>query len=645
MNLKKFFPVPLILTATLFLSCESTKKEPVPTAHVLNLSLMVDEDPYEGAARNFSLRDVSRNFGIETNEEGEEVTYGIYPLSMLEEFDEEGEPVLSHTDRYTVSIDPGEYRLYEGERDLNAFITVDEEKTQAVYVECTSIDAAANALKSIPAPSGLILSVKEKTYQTLGYDNLLQRTLASCKNPVSMNISGCINTGVGYRAFYGCPTLKSIILPESISALEKDLFTGCSSLRHVNIPSRVSSIAGGTFSSCTSLDEIEMSPGNAFFKEVDGCILSSDGAKLIAWPAAKGAVVVPESVEVICEYGFSGCSGLESVELSSTIEIEKYAFLGCTSLTQLDISRSLFMMENSALEGCTSLSQINVESGNPSFKSRGGILMAYDNRRLLAWPSAQGSVKIPEGVTRIDDNAFQNQSGLKSVSLSSTVKEIGSQAFTSCADLTSIDMPSVVSIEAYAFSKCPKLVSVSIPETVRRCDGSAFAGCTSLENISVASGNTQYKSIGGAVYTADGKTLVEWPAAKGDVTVSSSVQSIGTFAFNGCSELKSVSLPSVESIGHHAFDACKSLESVDLGPSVVSIGSHAFSNCLSIKSLYIPETVTVIKNYAFWFWSSDQKILCQAPSKPSGWDFAWNADSDAVLVWGAQKPTDAEPEE
>ena len=642
MDLRKIFFATLIFPLFLLASCATTEKEPEIVYYDLTLTLMVDSDPYEGAARDFALRDISGEVTVDLDENGEEVVTGIYPFMQMVEMDDDGEIVSRRTDKYTLSLEEGEYRLYESDRDLNIFISVGEGRTDAVYAQCSSIDEAAKILKNRAAPSCLAINVKEKTYQTLGYDNLLQRSLASCESPVCLDISGCTNTTVGFKAFHGCTTLRSLVLPDAVTSIGKDCFNGCKSLRHVNIPQRVSSIEGGAFTGCVSLVEMDISPRNVFYTGRDGFITSADGKNLIAWPGAAGEVSVPESVESIGGYCFSGCTNLDLVNLAQAFEIKQYAFLNCTSLNEIEIPKNMLEIETGAFSGCLSLSKINIAEGNPSYKSRGGILLAGDNRKLLAWPSAQGNVQVPEGVTRIDDNAFQNQAGLKSISLSSTVKEIGSLAFSSCVDLTSVSMPSVVNIEAYAFSKCKNLKSLTIPESTRRCDGSAFAGCTSLEKIDVAKGNANYISYGGAIYSADGKTLVEWPAAKDSVVIADSVEQIGTFAFNGCSALKSVAMKNVVNVGHHAFDSCSALESVDLGNSVNTIGSHAFSNCLAIKNLYIPATVVVIKNYAFWFWGSNQTISCQPITKPSGWDFAWNADSDAKLIWGVEKTVEQE---
>ena len=85
------------------------------------------------------------------------------------------------------------------------------------------------------------------------------------------------------------------------------------------------------------------------------------------------------------------------------------------------------------------------------------------------------------------------------------------------------------------------------------------------------------------------------------VTIPNSVTSIGNYAFNGCSGLKSVTIPnSVTSIGGYAFNGCRGLTSVTSPNSVTSIGEGAFASCSGLKSVTIPNSVTDIGDYAFY---------------------------------------------
>jgi len=65
------------------------------------------------------------------------------------------------------------------------------------------------------------------------------------------------------------------------------------------------------------------------------------------------------------------------------------------------------------------------------------------------------------------------------------------------------------------------------------------------------------------------------------VIISSGVESIGNYAFYGCSGLTSITIPnSVTSIGSRAFMDCSNLTSITIPSSVTSIGADAFYNCI-----------------------------------------------------------------
>ena len=67
-------------------------------------------------------------------------------------------------------------------------------------------------------------------------------------------------------------------------------------------------------------------------------------------------------------------------------------------------------------------------------------------------------------VTSIGDDAFQDCSGLTSVTIPNSVTSIGYAAFSGCSGLTSVTIPnSVTSIGKYAFKGCKCLTSVIIP--------------------------------------------------------------------------------------------------------------------------------------------------------------------------------------
>ena len=84
------------------------------------------------------------------------------------------------------------------------------------------------------------------------------------------------------------------------------------------------------------------------------------------------------------------------------------------------------------------------------------------------------------------------------------------------------------------------------------------------------------------------------------ITFDGDVTSVGSSAFENCSNLVSVSINnSVTSIGSRAFYNCSSLANINIPDSVSSIGSSAFSGCSSLSSIIIPDGVTKIESSAF----------------------------------------------
>ena len=99
------------------------------------------------------------------------------------------------------------------------------------------------------------------------------------------------------------------------------------------------------------------------------------------------------------------------------------------------------------------------------------------------------SLTLPSGVTLIDYSAFEGCIGLTSLDIPSGVTEIGSSAFEGCSGLTSLDIPSgVTKIGSSAFSGCSGLTSLDIPSGVTEIGRSAFSGCSGLTSIYVYAG-------------------------------------------------------------------------------------------------------------------------------------------------------------
>ena len=187
-------------------------------------------------------------------------------------------------------------------------------------------------------------------------------------------------------------------------------------------------------------------------------------------------------------------------------------------------------------------------------------------------------------VTAIGNNAFSemevfSRSSLASITIPSSVTEIGNSAFFYCSRLTSI----------------------TIPSSVRSIGDWAFFGCGSLTSITVDNRNPSYASIDGVLFDKNIRTIISYPAGKTARTyaIPSSVTEIGIGAFDWCSSLRGVTIPSsVTSIGGQAFSYCSSLTSITIPSSVTRIGERAFSDCSSLTSVTLSRR-TQVGEYAF----------------------------------------------
>ena len=165
------------------------------------------------------------------------------------------------------------------------------------------------------------------------------------------------------------------------------------------------------------------------------------------------------------------------------------------------------------LSDCQSLTSISVTSGNSFLKSLDGVVFSKDLKQLLRCPAGKsGNYNVPEGVTSIENGAFNWCSSLTSIAIPAGVTSIGSFAFSFCSSLTLIIIPdSVISIGEMAFRRCSSLPSIIIPEGVTSIGRQAFAECSSLTSITIQEGIT---SIGDAAfYGCSSLTSITIPAA------------------------------------------------------------------------------------------------------------------------------------
>lgn len=239
------------------------------------------------------------------------------------------------------------------------------------------------------------------------------------------------------------------------------------------------------------------------------------------------------------------------------------------------------------------------------------------------------SITIPDSVISIGAYSFYACSGLRTISIPKNVTGIGAYAFYGCTGLSSVTISDhVTSIGVSAFAGCTSLTSITIPDSVTSIGEDAFVG-TGVDTSEIAFrqgscgtslkwallGNHQLRIYGTGAMTDFSAGSAPWYNERekiNELILLDGVTGIGAYAFEGCKELNTVTLPNtVTSIGKNAFVQCVGVTEIDLGgitevaehafeksgltevrisgSGTISIGNDAFSGCTSLKNVILEQ--------------------------------------------------------
>ena len=335
------------------------------------------------------------------------------------------------------------------------------------------------------------------------------------------------------------------------------------------------------------------------------------------------SVVIPDGVTSIGCFAFSGCFGLTNVVLPSSVtSIDLYSFSRCSRLPDIAIPEGVTRIGEQAFEGCAVLTNISVAAGNPAYCSIDGVLFNRDGTLLIRCPEGKtGTYEISSSVTNIGEQAFYKCVGLTAISVAADnpaycsvdgvmfskdktllvqfpagrsgmyeipdhVTSIGNHAFRGCGGLTNVVIPdSVRRIGHGAFSQCVHLTDAVIPNSVAEINSSMFDYCTGLTNVVIPAGVTYIES----------------------------------HAFSRCISLANVVIPdSVTHIGVQAFLGCRGLMDVSIGAGVTRILLDAFAGCAGLTNISIAAGNPAYCSVDGAMFSKDRTLLIQYPAKKKG---------------------------
>ena len=375
----------------------------------------------------------------------------------------------------------------------------------------------------------------------------------------------------------------------------------------------------------------------AFYRSLLESIVIPDSVTLIGENAFCGcsllkSIVIPDSVNTIGKDAFSRCSSLKNILISNGVTtIEDRVFYNCISLESIVIPDSIIAIGDDVFLECRALTSITVGENNKAYKSIDGNLYSKDGKTLIKYATGKNDTTfaIPNNVEAIESRAFYYCTSLTSVVIPNGVKTIGSSAFEECASLTSITIPdSITEIGAYAFFLCESL-------EYNEYDNAYYLGNNGNPYLALVAAKSRY--ITSCEINPNTKFVLNrafrFCENLTSITIPDSVKSIGEDSFYDCEGLTSINIgDGVTKIGNSVFFECEGLTKVTIGKGVTSIGDNAFNGCTRLTSIEIPNSVTSIGGGAFYGCRS-LTIYCEAESKPSEWASRWNS-ANRPVVWG-----------
>ena len=182
--------------------------------------------------------------------------------------------------------------------------------------------------------------------------------------------------------------------------------------------------------------------------------------------------------------------------------------------------------------------------------TKNGLVYSVDMKTIYyADDSGEFKGTIPNGVERIEDEAF-SCCAVEKIYIPDSVTSVGSNLFENATSLKSVRLPSgLKKLSPYMFAGCSSLEQIEMPFEIESFEEGLFAGCSSLKEIPFRAG----------------------------------IKELPNYVFSGCSQLRSLILPdTIEKICEGAVSDCENLTTLVLPASLKEIEEGAFEGCFNL---------------------------------------------------------------
>ncbi len=279
-------------------------------------------------------------------------------------------------------------------------------------------------------------------------------------------------------------------------------------------------------------------------------------------------VVLPDSVEAIDNWAFSGCYNIRTLVVGknfNSYQNDPDTFNKLIDYYNLSDNSTFALGLNEHTTIYEPLSTVMDENGY--------VFLEKDNKTYLVGYDGDSSIlTLPQSYNgkeyELYPYAFAKLQNITSITLPSCIKSISKSAFRESSVQNIIMTDAVTIIHDNAFAYCQSLQNINLSNNLTEIDEEAFLYCISLKSIDF--GNKLRK--------------------------------INVNAFKNCVALKKIILPPsfIGLYGWKMFEDCEGLEEVVFSEGIEDTGDSAFKSCDSLKTVYLPNSLDKIDNATFY---------------------------------------------
>lgn len=284
---------------------------------------------------------------------------------------------------------------------------------------------------------------------------------------------------LGEQSLSAMHELTRVKFPSQLTYVPTHCFLSCQKLEYVSLPASIQYIGVMCFAGCPNLDILEVNSLDVPEVCLDAI---SPNNPFITVDTERGVLAVPRSSVDLYRNDLIFQTWKNIIPLDS---------LPSNIAERFEESNVIYKIQIDGTVGVVGYSGDgeNEDLIIPSIVSHKDTnYMVKQISARAFWLKQFQSVIVEDGVTKIGETAFANNTKLKYISLPKTLEIIDNDAFDNCVLLSEICIPSSVRYIGYgAFSNCSALTSIYIPNSVTTL-GNAFAsGCTRVRQVKLPS--------------------------------------------------------------------------------------------------------------------------------------------------------------